>query len=146
MTLGCHEHVLSTPQPAGVGFLKAPGSGGALSWAPRGTRVGTTTVIRHLDATGSAELDAAPVGDLLAQLTTLPDLTRIDVYPDITRKTWGFPSGVSTISAGRDPVSGSVSLGGTDHELHTTARSRARVSARRSRVHPCHPRGFKQGL
>ncbi|MGH3692419.1 MAG: RtcB family protein [Pseudonocardiaceae bacterium] len=71
---------------------------------PRGTRGETAMVIRHLDGTGSAELDAAPVGELLAQIATLPDLTRIDVYPDITRKIWGFPSGVSTISAGRDPI------------------------------------------
>ncbi|MGH3999364.1 MAG: hypothetical protein ACRDTJ_18130, partial [Pseudonocardiaceae bacterium] len=72
--------------------------------APRGTRARTATVIRHLDGTGSAELDAASVGELLAQIATLPDLTRIDVYPDITRKTWGFPSGITTISAGRDPT------------------------------------------
>lgn len=61
-------------------------------------------VVRHLDATGSAELDAAPVGRLLTQVAALPDLARIDVYPDVTSKTWGFPAGITTLAAGPDPI------------------------------------------
>jgi len=71
---------------------------------PRSTRGKIAAIFRHLDDTGSVELDAAPVGELLAQVAGLPDLIQIDVYPDVTGKPWGFPSGVATISAGPDPV------------------------------------------
>ncbi|MGH3622345.1 MAG: RtcB family protein [Sciscionella sp.] len=61
-------------------------------------------VARHLDATGAAELVAAPVSDLLNQVAALPSMSRIDVYPDITGKTWGFPAGITTVSSGADPI------------------------------------------
>lgn len=62
------------------------------------------SVIRHLDATGSAELAGSPVAGLIRQVASLPDIRRIDVYPDITRKTWGFPAGITTTAQGTDPI------------------------------------------
>lgn len=73
--------------------------------AARQSSRGAALVTRHLDATGAAELNsAAPVGELLAHVAALPDLTRIDVYPDVTRKTWGFPAGITTLATGSDPI------------------------------------------